>query len=123
MTAWAFLRGQLRFMKERGFDITLIRAPGWELDEIAQEEGADRIAVPMMREPAPLADSVTLARLTALLRRLRPDIVHCGTPKACLVGGLAARAAGVPARVMTLHGMRADGLTGPKRRLMVFLER
>ncbi len=123
MTAWAFLRGQLRFMKERGFDITLISAPGWELDEIAQQEEADRIAVPMMREPAPLADSVTLARLTALLRRLRPDIVHCGTPKACLVGGLAARAAGVPARVMTLHGMRADGLTGPKRRLMVFLER
>ena len=29
MTAWAFLRGQLRFMKERGFDITLISAPGF----------------------------------------------------------------------------------------------
>lgn len=123
MTAWAFLRGQLRFMKERGFDVTLISAPGWELNEIAQQEGVEPIAVPMLREPAPWSDSVTLARMTKLLRRLRPQIVHCGTPKACLVGGLAARCAGVSARVMTLHGMRADGLTGPKRQLMLFLER
>jgi len=123
MTAWAFLRGQLRFMKERGFDVTLISAPGWELNEIAQQEGVDPIAVPMLREPAPWSDTVTLARMTGLLRGLRPQIVHCGTPKACLVGGLAARCAGVPARVMTLHGMRADGLSGPKRQLMLFLER
>jgi dTDP-4-amino-4,6-dideoxygalactose transaminase/glycosyltransferase involved in cell wall biosynthesis len=122
MTAWAFLRGQLRFMKERGFDVTLISAPGWELDDIARQEGVEAIAVPMLREPAPLRDGATLARLTALLRRIRPQIVHCGTPKACLVGGMAARLAGVPARLMTLHGLRADGLSGPKRRLMVFLE-
>ncbi|HEV3301121.1 MAG TPA: DegT/DnrJ/EryC1/StrS family aminotransferase [Planctomycetaceae bacterium] len=123
MTAWAFLRGQLRFMKERGFDVTLISAPGWELEEIAKQEEATAIAVPMLREPAPLSDAVTLTRLTALLRRIRPQIVHCGTPKACLLGGLAARFAGVPARVMTLHGMRADGLSGRKRDLMLFLER
>ena len=77
----------------------------------------------MLREPAPFSDSVTLAKLTTLLRRIRPEIVHCGTPKACLVGGLAARFAGVPARVITLHGMRADGLSGRKRDLMLFLER
>ncbi len=123
MTAWAFLRGQLRFMKERGFDVTLVSSPGWELEEIAQQEGVASIAVPMMREPAPLSDCVTLARMTSLLRRLRPQIVHCGTPKACLIGGLAARCAGVPVRVMTLHGMRADGLSEPKRQLMLLLER
>ena len=39
------------------------------------------------------------------------------------MGGLAARFAGVPGRVMTLHGMRADGLAGRKRDLMLFLER
>jgi pyridoxal phosphate-dependent aminotransferase EpsN len=123
MTAWAFLRGQLRFMKERGFDVTLISAPGWELNEIAEQEGVEAISLPMLREPAPIADSVALARLTALLRRLRPQIVHCGTPKASLLGGLAARFGGVPARVMTLHGMRADGLAGSKRKLMLCLER
>jgi pyridoxal phosphate-dependent aminotransferase EpsN len=123
MTAWAFLRGQLRFMKERGFDVTLMSAPGWELLEIAEQEGVQAIAVPMLREPAPVKDCVALARLTSLLRRLRPQIVHCGTPKASLLGGLAARLAGVPARVMTLHGMRTDGLVGRKQSLMLFLER
>ena len=73
MTAWAFLRGQLRFMKERGFDVTLISAPGWELEEIAKQEEATAIAVPMLREPAPFSDAVTLTRLTALLRRIRPE--------------------------------------------------
>jgi len=123
MTAWAFLRGQLRFMKDRGFDVTLISAPGWELDEIANQEGVRAIAMPMLREPAPFRDGVALTRLTALLRRLSPQIVHCGTPKACLLGGLAARLAGVPARVMTLHGMRTDGLAGRKQSLMLMLER
>ncbi len=123
MTAWAFLRGQLRFMKDRGFDVTLISAPGWELDEIANQEGVRAVAMPMLREPAPFRDCVALARLTALLRRLSPQIVHCGTPKACLLGGLAARLAGVPARVMTLHGMRTDGLAGRKQSLMLMLER
>jgi dTDP-4-amino-4,6-dideoxygalactose transaminase/glycosyltransferase involved in cell wall biosynthesis len=123
MTAWAFLRGQLRFMQDRGFEVTLISAPGWELDEIAKQEGVKAVALPMLREPAPFRDSVALARLTTLLRQIRPQIVHCGTPKASLLGGLAARLAGVPARVMTLHGLRADGLVGRKRSLMLLLER
>ena len=123
MTAWAFLRGQLRYMKEHGFDVTLISAPGWELNEIAQQEGVAAIPLPMLREPAPWSDTVSLARLTALLRRIGPQIVHCGTPKACLLGGLAARLAGVPARVMTLHGLRADGLSGTKNKLMLLFER
>ncbi|HEV8001550.1 MAG TPA: DegT/DnrJ/EryC1/StrS family aminotransferase [Planctomycetaceae bacterium] len=123
MTAWAFLRGQLRFMKDRGFDVTLISAPGWELDEIAKQEDVQAISLPMLREPAPFRDGIALTRLTALLRRLSPQIVHCGTPKACLLGGLAARLAGVPARVMTLHGMRTDGLAGRKQSLMLQLER
>jgi dTDP-4-amino-4,6-dideoxygalactose transaminase/glycosyltransferase involved in cell wall biosynthesis len=123
VTAWSFLRGQLRFMKERGFDVTLISAPGWELDEIAKREGVQAIALPMLREPAPIRDAVALAKLTRLLRRLRPDIVHCGTPKASLLGGLAARFAGVPTRVMTLHGMRADGLTSRAGKLVLLMER
>lgn len=123
VTAWSFLRGQLRFMKERGFDVTLISAPGWELDEIAKREEVQAIAMPMLREPAPVGDAVALVKLTRLLRRLRPDIVHCGTPKASLLGGLAARLAGVPTRVMTLHGMRADGLTSRSRKLVLIMER
>lgn len=42
-------------------------------------------------------DSVThVARLTRLLRRQRPDVVHANSLKSGLYGGLAARAAGIP---------------------------
>ncbi len=123
LTAWAFLRGQLRFMREQGFEVTLVSAPGWELDEIANSEGVDAIALPLLRNPAPARDCVALARLVALLRKLRPQIVHYGTPKASLLGGIAAQIAGVPVRVMTLHGLRADGLASRKRDVMLSLER
>jgi glycosyltransferase involved in cell wall biosynthesis len=123
VTAWSFLRGQLRFMRERGFEVTLVSAPGWELDEIATSEGVDAIALPLLREPAPVRDCVALARLVVLLRKLRPQIVHCGTPKASLLGGIAARMAGVPVRVMTLHGLRSDGLASRGRNVMLHLER
>ena len=44
-----------------------------------------------------VCDSVAhVARLTRLLRRQRPDVVHANSLKSGLYGGLAARAAGIP---------------------------
>jgi glycosyltransferase involved in cell wall biosynthesis len=122
-TARAFLRGQLAFLREQGFDVTLVSAPGPDLDYVGQTEGVATIAVPMRREPSPLHDLASLKRLTNVFRTLRPEIVHYGTPKASFLGGLAAKLARVPIRVMTLHGMRADGLGGLPRRVVLAMER
>ncbi len=121
-SAWAFLRGQLRFMRERGYDVTLITSPGPELEVTGAREGVRTIAVPMRREPAPWHDVVSLMRLTSVFRSLRPDIVNVGTPKASLLAGLAGILARVPIRLMTLRGMRADGLTQPARSVMLAME-
>lgn len=123
LTAWSFLNGQLRYMREHGFDVTLITNPGPELDKIGQREGVRTIGLPMRREPSPLRDLISLTRLVTLLRKLRPDIVHFGTPKASFIGGLASKLAGVPIRLMTLHGMRADGLKQPTRTAVLTMER
>ncbi len=123
ISAWSFLRGQLRYMREQGYDVTLVSAPCPKLQETGEREGVKTIAVPMRREPSPFHDLVTLGRLQSLFREIRPDIIHCGTPKACFLGGLAGFFAGVPVRLMTLHGMRADGLTQPTRSLVLAMER
>ena len=62
---------------------------------MAASDGVTALAVPMEREMAPLRDVVSLWRLWRLMRRLRPDICHPGTPKTGLLGGLAAFLAGV----------------------------
>jgi glycosyltransferase involved in cell wall biosynthesis len=118
-----FFRGQLAYMREAGFDVTLVSAPGPELELVASREGVRAVALPMRREPAPCRDLLALVRLTRLLRRIRPEIVHVHTPKAALLGALAARIAGVPVRIYSLWGLRAEGLTGLGRRMLLAAER
>lgn len=117
-----FLRGQVRRLREAGFHISVICSPGPQTAEM-EEEGAEVITVPMERELAPLKDLRSLWRLWRVLRRVRPDIVNVGTPKAGLLGGMAARLAGVPHRVYTLHGLRLETAKGFQKLLLTMTER
>ena len=61
--------------------------------------------LPVLVHPiAPLADLRALLAIARLLRRERFDVVHTHSSKAGLLGRYAARLAGVPAIVHTLHG-------------------
>ncbi len=117
------IRGQLRYLREAGFDVMVVSGPGRELDDAAAREGAQTVAVPMAREIAPVRDLVSLWRLWCAMRRLRPHITNVSTPKAGLLGGLAAWLSGVPCRVYTLRGLRWETTTGFKRALLRFTER
>jgi glycosyltransferase involved in cell wall biosynthesis len=112
-----FFRGQLAFLTSNGFDVDIVSGPGAELDATCP---ADAIAwaVPMEREIAPLQDLVSLWRLWRLFRRMGPDLVVAGTPKAGLLATLAARLANVSHVVYTLHGLRMETASGWKRRLL-----
>ena len=89
VTAWALMRGKLRFLNENGFDVVLVSSPGAELDRTAEREGVRAIAVPMARPVRPPADLLSLARLVRLIRAERPHVVLAGTPKAGLVACVA----------------------------------
>lgn len=106
------LRGQLAFMREHGFDVTVITSPGPDLEVVREREGVRVIGVPMRRglhlQEGPLA----LAALTRALREIRPDIVNACTPKGGLLGMLASRALRVPARIYTVLGLRLESERG-----------
>jgi glycosyltransferase involved in cell wall biosynthesis len=122
ITAYRLMDGQLGYMQRRGFEVTVITAPGALLTRAAEREGVRAIAVPMTREVSPLADALALARLVAVLRQLRPTIVNAGTPKAGLLGVMAARLCRVPVVVYLLRGLRFEGATGTKRLLLAAAE-
>lgn len=117
------MRGQLAYMRERGFDVTVISAPGADIERAAAREGVGAVTLPFRREIDPLRDARALGQLYAVLRTLEPALVNASTPKAGLLGMLAARAAGVPACIYTLRGLRLETASGLKRLVLQATER
>jgi|GEM_PF-5900 len=102
--AW-FFRRLTPYLQEHGIDTVAVSSPGRLLEEFRAETGAPVHAVPMERRITPLADLPALLRLWRIMRRERPDIVHAHTPKAGLLGMIAAWLARVPVRMYTIHGL------------------
>ncbi|WP_421866541.1 glycosyltransferase family 4 protein [Parvibaculum sp.] len=84
----------------------------------------ERVALPrLVREVSPLNDTLALARLASMLRRIKPDIVHTHTSKAGIIGRAAAFA--VP-RARVVHGVHILPFTGEsaiKRAAYILMER
>jgi glycosyltransferase involved in cell wall biosynthesis len=117
------LGARLRTLREAGFHVLLVSSPGELLDRTAEREGVERIAIPMRRGIAPFADLVTLLRLWWLIGRRRPNLVEFSTPKAGLLGTVAARMRGVPRRVYMLRGLKLETSRGLKRLILLAAER
>ncbi|MDY7079457.1 MAG: glycosyltransferase family 4 protein [Chloroflexota bacterium] len=98
------LFNQLRSIQHAGYQVVGISSPGPDVPVI-EAAGIRHIPIPMTRNVTPLADLVSLWRLYWIMRRERFTIVHAHTPKAELLGQVAARIAGVPIVVDTFRGI------------------
>jgi hypothetical protein len=63
----------------------------------------------LVREVAPQKDLLAIWRLWRRMQRGRYDVVHTHSSKAGIVGRIAARLAGVPVVVHTIHGWGFNG--------------
>lgn len=117
------LPGQMHFMSEQGFEVLMISAGGKELAEVIEREKCRHIIVPMTRKITLLQDLKCLVQLIRILRKEKPDIVHTHTPKAGLLGMLAARLCGVNIRIHTVAGLPLMVETGFKFKLLKFIEK
>lgn len=102
LTAYCFLRSWFRTLSQRGAEVTLACTVGKFRDEIAAS-GAEVLHLPIERRVRPLQDLASFLDLLYLIRRIQPDVVHTHTSKAGFLGRLAARIAGVPLIVHTIH--------------------
>jgi glycosyltransferase involved in cell wall biosynthesis len=117
------LPGQMRFMSGSGFDVLMISADGKELEEVKLKEQCRHIIVPMTRKITPLQDLRCLFKLIGIFRKEKPAIVHTHTPKAGLLGMLAARICGVRTRIHTVAGLPMMVEKGMKYQLLKFIEK
>jgi glycosyltransferase involved in cell wall biosynthesis len=118
-----FLRGQNRYLLERGFVIHAISSPGADLDNLAERDDVVPHPVPIARTISPIQDVVTLWRLFRVFRKIRPHIAHVSTPKAALLGSVAAYAARVPIRIFCFRGSITEPASGMRRRVYRWVER
>lgn len=117
------LKGQLRFMASNGFDVKGVSSEGEELREVHENEGIAVEAITMSRKITLFQDLKSLWEMWNFLRKEKPQIVHTHTPKAGIIGMLAARLAGVPHRLHTVAGLPLMEATGIKRKILNFVEK
>ncbi len=112
-----------------GHDVTLITGPALgpegSLMKRAQEYGYKVIVLnEMHRAIEPREDWKSYRRLVAMLREIKPDIVHTHSSKAGIIGRWAAHKAGCKGIVHTIHGLAFTASTSATvNRIYKWLER
>lgn len=102
---WNFRRSLALAVRDAGHDVLLISPDGPYGDKL-RALGLRWQPVPMDRRSLnPLREAWLLLHLLRLFRKERPALVHGFTIKCAVYGSLAARLAGVPARVNAVAGM------------------
>jgi len=111
------------YLAESGFEVTVM-ADGADSEELRSL--APRVtfcSIKIEREPAPFSDLRSLVRCISLLKRIEPTIITYATPKASLIGSIAAWVTDVPVRIYQIWGLRLDTATGWNLVVLTRLER
>ncbi len=117
------LKGQMRYMQENGFLVHLVSSPGPEITAVIASEGCGLTRIAMTRNITPFQDFISLVRLWFLFFKMKPAIIHTHTPKAGLLGMLAASLAGVPIKLHTIAGLPWMETKGIKKIFLKQFER
>ncbi|HEX9780861.1 MAG TPA: glycosyltransferase [bacterium] len=109
----------MRGQQAAGFDAELACADGGPLLWLAERQGMTVRRLRHMVWPIhPIRDALALCELRRLMREGEYALVHTHNSKAGFLGRLAARLAGVPAVVHTIHGYAFHDQEPPWRRAL-----
>ncbi len=117
------LKGQLNYL-DKYFEITAIT--GFDekhFNDILERERVKMVPINFSRTISPLNDLICLIKLIKLILKEKPQIIHSHTPKAGLLGMLAAFICRTPIRIHTVTGLPLMGTKGIKRFVLEFIER
>jgi glycosyltransferase involved in cell wall biosynthesis len=117
-------RNYFAYLRDQGYDLQVVCSPG-ELvkGDMVTDEGIVVKAISLPSRYTPVQDLRALIQLVRHFRQRRYDIVHTHTVKAGLLGRIAARLAGTPIVIHTIHGFHYwDDMSNVENHLFVWLE-
>ncbi|OPY58750.1 MAG: putative glycosyltransferase EpsD [Pelotomaculum sp. PtaU1.Bin035] len=123
ITSFRALLAQCKYFREKGMEVGFVFSPSPE-GEMLRQLGFPVEEIYIDRKINPWPDLRSIFELLRYFRNERPDIVHTHTSKAGVVGRMAARLAGVPNIIHTVHGFPFHaGMPKLKRRVYEQIER
>lgn len=117
-----FFKDNLAFLNNY-FSVKAISSEKNKLEDIAKREKVESFYIPMRREISLLKDIVALFKFIWLFTKEKPDIVHGNTPKAALLSMFAAKITSVKVKIYMCHGLRYQGASGFKRKILMRMEK
>jgi len=115
-------KDQFKYLINNGFDVTAVSSAGIEHKWI-QEMGVKTYTISMEREPALFKDLVSLFKLILFFLRNRFDIVSISTPKASLLGVIAAYITRQKVIIYTLRGRAYENKKGCTKKFYYLIEK
>jgi glycosyltransferase involved in cell wall biosynthesis len=117
------LRNQLAYMGSKGINVCMASSPDKHVKDLELQEKAKFFPLPLTRQLTPVSDLIALYHTIRLIRKIKPQIVHTHSPKAGIIGMLAASFCKVPLKIHTVAGLPLMEVKGPKRLLLNAVER
>ncbi len=116
------LEGQLVFMQQH-FTVIAVSSQREKLNAFGKKYNINTHYIPFTRKITPFQDIISVWKLYLFLKKEKPQLVHTHTPKAGIVGMIAAYFARVPHRLHTVAGLPLLEATGLKRKLLNLVEK
>ena len=114
------MKGQIEYLRDKGLDVHVVSSEGPEQNRYSSDITH---VVNMEREISLKKDLKSLINMIRLFKKEKPHIVNSGTPKAGLIGTLAAFITRRPVRIYTVRGLRLETVTGLKYKILYAMEK
>ena len=105
------------------FEVHTLCSAGEKVKEL-RKEGYKVKTVSISRRISVISNIISLIKIYQFIRKEKFDIVHVHTPIACVLGRIAAKIAGVPLIIYTVHGFYFhDGMARWKKEILISFEK
>lgn len=113
----------LRFLQKENHKVSIVCSSG-KWSDFLKKEGFSLHNIKMTRKITPIRDLISLIKLFLYFRKEKFTIVHTYTPKAGILGRIAARMAGTPIVIHTSFGFYiGPEMSLVKKKLILFAEK